>query len=53
MINKDPEGEGGWIAKIEIGDAGRKEFDTKGSSGGEEGAVDLMTVDEYAKFTAE
>ena len=37
-INKSPEGEG-WIAKIQVKDKGEME--------------DLMSMDEYAKFTAE
>ena len=37
-INKSPEGEG-WIAKIQVRDAGEVE--------------NLMSMDEYAKFTAE
>ena len=37
-INKSPEGEG-WIAKIQVKDKGEME--------------NLMSMDEYAKFTAE
>ena len=37
-INKSPEGEG-WIARIEVKDAGEME--------------QLMSLDEYGKFTAE
>ena len=37
-LNKSPEGEG-WIAKIQVNDAGELE--------------NLMSMDEYAKFTAE
>ena len=37
-INKSPEGEG-WIAKIQVKDKGEMES--------------LMSMDEYAKFTAE
>ena len=37
-INKSPEGDG-WIARIQVKDAGE--------------VKDLMTLDEYAKFTAE
>ena len=37
-INKSPEGEG-WIARIEVKDKGEME--------------NLMSTDEYAKFTAE
>ena len=37
-LNKSPEGEG-WIAKIQVDDAGELE--------------NLMSLDEYAKFTAE
>ena len=37
-LNQSPEGEG-WIAKIQVNDAGELE--------------NLMSMDEYAKFTAE
>ena len=58
LINKDPEGEGGWIAKIDVGEQGRKDFErkdkeTKQGEGEDEGDPGLMSEDEYGKFTAE
>ena len=60
LINKDPEGEGGWIARIEVSERGRGEFETKdpppkqGEGEGEgEQYQGLMSEIEYGQFTAE
>ena len=60
LINKDPEGEGGWIARIEVSERGRGEFETKDpppkqGKGEEEGEQyqGLMSEVEYGQFTAE
>ena len=53
LINKDPEGEGGWIAKLEIDKAGRGEFELEDPAEGIEGPEGLMTAEEYSKFTSE
>ncbi|KAG8530510.1 uncharacterized protein KY384_005013 [Bacidia gigantensis] len=55
LINKDPEGEGGWIARIEVDPAkGGKELNVPFQEGAEgEEALGLMTEVEYGQFIAE
>ena len=55
LINKDPEGEGGWIAKIAVEpEKGGRELDVKFQDGAEgEEAIGLMDEIEYGQFVAE